>query len=158
MPSTVSPSRCVLSRACVLYAAHQSVSPLKALHARPVCVLALPNPSAPDAEVLGIQRLPGRGDPGAAHAPRAARAQGTRRVPGRTYLSQPAPRAMLDLLAEAVTRCARLVSPLGPYLFPSSFIFYSLPCLPPRPRRGPRTAQPVHTAATAYLEQSRMRG
>ncbi|KAF8201287.1 hypothetical protein K438DRAFT_642768 [Mycena galopus ATCC 62051] len=71
-------------------------------------------------ELRRSHRGHGRGDLGAGHAPRAARAQGR---------GQPAPRAMLDALVAAVTWCS------GPH---------TNPLLPPR--HGSRAVLPVHPA------------
>ncbi|KAF8201283.1 hypothetical protein K438DRAFT_1965786 [Mycena galopus ATCC 62051] len=113
----------------VLHSPHQSASLLQALRTRPylacsVRVLALPNPSACDAEVLSMLpklllldvTLPKSScDDAVENLGGAIRKLNTlqelyvRKSAG-TYLSQPAPRAMLDALAGSVGLCKQLHS------------------------------------------------
>ncbi|KAJ7238082.1 hypothetical protein B0H12DRAFT_101198 [Mycena haematopus] len=109
----------------VLHSPRQSVSLLHALRARPhlarsVRVLVLTTPSASDAEVLGMLprllvldvTLPSC-DPaiteleGPLRNLRSLQELRVRKGTG-TYLSQPAPRAMLDALAKTIDMCAEL--------------------------------------------------
>ncbi|KAJ7678020.1 hypothetical protein DFH06DRAFT_1121559 [Mycena polygramma] len=113
----------------VLHSSSQSASLLEAFRLRPeltraVRTLVLPAPSQNDAEV--IQLLVGLRDldvtlPNQNSSPdvedltnavrdlRSLRALTVRKSPG-TYLSQPAPRALLDALADAVHACPELTS------------------------------------------------
>ncbi|KAF8201292.1 hypothetical protein K438DRAFT_1965793 [Mycena galopus ATCC 62051] len=94
----------------VVHSPHQSASLLEALRTQPhlarsVRVIALPNPSACDAEVLKCCQISSIGRDA---AELRRRRRGTRR--GGTYLSRAAPRAMLDALADTVSACAQLQS------------------------------------------------
>ncbi|KAJ6551261.1 hypothetical protein B0H19DRAFT_1073004 [Mycena capillaripes] len=109
----------------VLHSPSQSAALLAALRARPslargVRTLVLPNPCASDAEVLrllpGLLTLdvslpngPDNADAlvAATRALRTVRSLTVRKGAG-TYLSQPAPRAMLDALADVVSECPEL--------------------------------------------------
>ncbi|KAJ6482456.1 hypothetical protein C8R45DRAFT_302706 [Mycena sanguinolenta] len=155
----------------VLHSPRQSESLLHSLQARPylarsVRVLVLPTPSAYDAEVLGMLSkllvldvtLPSCESEGIEQLGGAIRRLTTlqdlrvRKGAG-TYLSQPAPRAMLGALAEAVDTCnelhtTTLTFPLSsdPSLAPLSAALATAPAL-----RTLRTPMPALWTA-AYVD------
>ncbi|KAF7377529.1 hypothetical protein MSAN_00175000 [Mycena sanguinolenta] len=150
----------------VLHSPRQSASLLHALQARShlarsVRVLVLPNPSACDAEVLGMLSkllvldvtLPSCESEGVEQLGGAIRGltqlQELRvRKGAGTYLSQPAPRAMLEALAAAVDACDELVSPTRPpSLSRSRQICLLLPY--PPPSRLPPALRTLHTPMPA---------
>ncbi|KAF7369158.1 hypothetical protein MVEN_00243000 [Mycena venus] len=164
----------------VLHSPRQSQALLAALRARPhlarsVRVLVLPTPSASDAEVLGMLpgltvldvTLPPNGTPSecdgmeavcnAIRQLRGLRELSVRKAAG-TYLSQPAPRAMLDALADVVSNCAELHSthltfPLSsdPALASLTGALSAAPAL--KSLRTPLPSLPG--AAAAYVEVAR---
>ncbi|KAJ7894491.1 hypothetical protein B0H14DRAFT_3854316 [Mycena olivaceomarginata] len=133
-PSTVSPSRSSTTP-LVLHSPRQSAALLVALRSQPdlakgVHVLVLPSPSASDAAVLSMLpkllvldvTLPNSAEDAddltsAVRDLRTLQELSVRKAAG-TYLSQPAPCAMLDALAGAVLASPQLVPP--PLSFPLS--------------------------------------
>ncbi|KAJ7678031.1 hypothetical protein DFH06DRAFT_1422484 [Mycena polygramma] len=111
----------------VLHSSSQSAALLKTLRARPdlakaVRTLVLPSPCADDADLIRL--LPGLWDLDITLPPNTAkvdalvaavrnlrtlRSLAVRKGAG-TYLSQPAPRALLDALADAVYACTEMTS------------------------------------------------